>query len=286
MNVVNDCPAALCQPDADLDALTASARHRRTGPVGEQVAWSIWGEGVPMVLLHGAHGSWQHFVRNIAAFARHHLVLVPDLPGYGASDAISTPCHIAALTDRVADGLDAIIGPDTLYIAVGFSFGGAVTADLILRHAGRLRHTVVAASAGIAAPGNPTMVSVRHRRGDDLVAAHHANLCSIMFAHPECVTPQALRIQHEGTMQSRLPVGRVDYGRGLRDALVHHREPLLGIWGDNDSFFAPGDAENRPQIVRDQCPHAETIVLPGVGHWVQYEGADDFNRLVLDFVAR
>ena len=34
-------------------------------------------------MLHGAYGSWPHFVRNINAFSHDHRVLIPDIPGYG-----------------------------------------------------------------------------------------------------------------------------------------------------------------------------------------------------------
>jgi pimeloyl-ACP methyl ester carboxylesterase len=32
------------------------------------VVWRSWGSGPPLLLLHGLHGSWMHWVRNVAAF--------------------------------------------------------------------------------------------------------------------------------------------------------------------------------------------------------------------------
>ncbi|HEX4114045.1 MAG TPA: hypothetical protein VH020_16050, partial [Stellaceae bacterium] len=51
------------EPIAALDRV---ARHRET-PCGDgTMVWREWGEGVPVVLLHGGYGSWQHWLRNIA----------------------------------------------------------------------------------------------------------------------------------------------------------------------------------------------------------------------------
>jgi pimeloyl-ACP methyl ester carboxylesterase len=285
MQDLAETPVALRQPDPQLDGLTETRECHFPGPDGARVAWSVWGQGAPVILLHGAHGSWQHFVRNIGHLAQDRRVLAADIPGYGASDPIRHPTHMADIAARIAIGIDALIGADTPYDLIGFSFGGGVTSELIRHHAGRQRTMVIAAPAGIAAPGNPTMVSVRHRVGDDLVNAHRANLESIMFSDPAAVTPQALRIQHEGTMQSRLPVRRVDYGPGLRETLHDFHAPLLAIWGQDDAFFAEDDVTHRPKVVRAACPHAKTEVWPGVGHWLQYEAADRFNRLVSDFLA-
>src|SRR3546814_12050761 len=56
------------------------------------MSWRLWGPDVPsgnapLLLLHGSHGGWMHWLRNIQALARERCVIVPDMPGFGESDA-------------------------------------------------------------------------------------------------------------------------------------------------------------------------------------------------------
>ncbi len=57
--------------DAQMDRLRAQARTHVTGAPGQQITWAEWGpaDAPVLVMLHGAYGSWPHFVRNIEAFA-------------------------------------------------------------------------------------------------------------------------------------------------------------------------------------------------------------------------
>src|SRR5690606_94454 len=56
--------------------------ERRTTPCGDgHLVWRLWGNGPPLVLLHGAFGSWTHWLRNIPALAARFRVIAPDMPG-------------------------------------------------------------------------------------------------------------------------------------------------------------------------------------------------------------
>ncbi|MDB5843914.1 MAG: hydrolase-like protein, partial [Polaromonas sp.] len=54
------------------------------------MVWRCWGEGAPVVLLHGGSGSWTHWIRNIPTLvACSRQVWAPDLPGF--ADSASPP---------------------------------------------------------------------------------------------------------------------------------------------------------------------------------------------------
>ena len=60
--------------------------ERHDVPVtGGHVTWRRFGNagGTPLVLLHGGHGRWGHWARNIRPLTARYTLWVPDLPGYG-----------------------------------------------------------------------------------------------------------------------------------------------------------------------------------------------------------
>ncbi len=73
---------------------------------GGHEAWRGRGSGPPLVLLHGGHGSWAHWARNIDALALHFTVWAPDLPVYGDSTPPLAPT-LDALLDALHETADA-----------------------------------------------------------------------------------------------------------------------------------------------------------------------------------
>lgn len=70
---------------------------QKTMRVGSrQIAYSEFGEGVPLVMLHGGGpgaSGMSNYSRNVDVLARDFRVIVPDMPGYGASSkGLSREC--------------------------------------------------------------------------------------------------------------------------------------------------------------------------------------------------
>ena len=90
---------------ARVDAL--STRH---DPVhgGVRVRWRRFGTDTtrpPLVLLHGGHGSWMHWLRNAEALSAGRTLWLPDMPGFNESDA---PPRVAPGQDSLPPLLDAL----------------------------------------------------------------------------------------------------------------------------------------------------------------------------------
>lgn len=56
--------------------------------------------------------------------------------------------------------------------------------------------------------------------------------------------------------------------------------PTLVVWGTRDAVNRPSGAW---QLARTM-PKADAYLAAGVGHWVQWEALELFNRLALDFL--
>ncbi|MDQ6661367.1 MAG: alpha/beta hydrolase, partial [Chloroflexota bacterium] len=63
--------------------------------------------------------------------------------------------------------------------------------------------------------------------------------------------------------------------------LAEIRVPTLLIVGDYDI----PDKQRIVEYLATEIPHAQKVVIPGVAHMVNMEKPDEFNRIVLDFLA-
>ncbi|MET1115858.1 MAG: alpha/beta fold hydrolase, partial [Comamonas sp.] len=82
----------ICFTPAQVEAAAAltaqwdgQATHHALNLGGCETRWRVWGTGTPLVLIHGGHGSWMHWIHNIGPLAQHFQVIVPDLVGFGDS---------------------------------------------------------------------------------------------------------------------------------------------------------------------------------------------------------
>lgn len=277
---------ALTRPDALLDGLLAEETLTHTERDGRRMAWHQWGQGQPLLFLHGGAGSWMHWIRQIAAFRDRYRILAPDLPGFGVSGAAPDPTNFPEMGRDVAAGIDTVLGENADYTILAFSMGGNFTSQLLQFQPGRQRGIFMVSPASIMKPSPPPMEKVRGKTGADLVAAHRSNLGGVMIADPARVDDLAMRIQHENTENTRLRDVFSNRGRLLPEVLPEYAGPLISLWGEADTFMGPGTLDQRKAIVKQACPQAETLSLPGVGHWANYEAADEVNALIDSFLDR
>jgi 3-oxoadipate enol-lactonase len=67
----------------------------------------------------------------------------------------------------------------------------------------------------------------------------------------------------------------------LRGRLAAIRAPALVISGENDRHFSPDYGRE----ISDQISGSRCSVIPGAGHLSSLDSSDQFNRLLLGFLA-
>lgn len=269
---------------ADVARLQAAARRRRT-PCGDgTMVWHEWGEGAPVVLLHGGSGSWTHWVRNIGALVRAgRRVCAADLPGCGDSDALPGVEDADGLPPTVAAGIAELAGPAPCDL-VGFSFGSMVAAFVAAGWPRQVRRLVlVGAPALVPAPdeglglrGWPADATPAQR-----LAAHRYNLGRLMFSGPDAVDALGLALHAENHARDRLRRRRISRTDVLARTLPGVAAPLHGIWGARDMLY-----RERPGVIAPvlaTAPRFEGLqFIAGAGHWVQYERAAAFDAALAE----
>ncbi|MGT2509249.1 alpha/beta fold hydrolase [Cupriavidus basilensis] len=151
-----------------------------------QVVWRQFGQGSPLVLVHGGHGSWMHWIRNIEALSREHTLWVPDMPGFGESGTLDGEPHAADRFERLiatlAAGIESLLGPTSRFGLAGFSFGGLVAAHLAARQP-NVERLALLGSAGHGGPWRQAVEMVNWRKDDggQIRAAIRHNLSALML---------------------------------------------------------------------------------------------------------
>jgi len=269
----------------EIDRLDSAAKRHHT-PCGEgEVIWRSWGQGEPLVLLHGGSGSWRHWLRNIEALSAQYRVLVPDMPGLGES-ALPPEETPQGAARPLAEGLAELLGPERRYHLTGFSFGANVGGQLAALEGEHIRSMTVVGAASLGLPRPPLdLLKVRDKQGEDRREAHRENLARLMIRDATRIDDTALDIQEFNTAHARLRSRGFASSAMLRDALMLARAPLAGIWGEFDTVAWP-DVRARLDVLRGIDPELVEAVIPGAGHWVAYEAAEEFNAVLLGILAQ
>ncbi len=274
--------------DNDPAALVADferrARRFETPCGDDSLVWRAWGSGPPVVLAHGGHGAWSHWIRNIDALAAQRTVWAMDLPGLGESAMPPRDDH-EAISEALAAGLTQLIAPELPVDIVGFSFGGVVSAHLAAFHPELVRRLILVDTGGLDLPTGP--IDVRGIRGlpeAERRAVLRANLLSLMLRDPASVDALALHLQAANGRRARLQAETLVLPDKLLKILPRVSVQLDAIWGEHDGPHP--DPAAQASVLRRFHPDLDFRVIPGAGHWSMYEKPDAFNRTVLDMLSR
>lgn len=278
-----DAAPAGVPPREMIDRLASAANKVWTKHSHGRMAWRLWGQGPPLMLLHGGHGSWMHWCRNVAPLARRFRLFVPDLPGYGESDAFPMQMTAQSVTAAVLAGWDELVGNATDFTVVGFSFGGVLAGYLSAARNRHARTVILVGTGGLPLRSEPRPQFVRWKDlapGPERDAAHRANLGAFMLHDPASVDTLAVTVQTYGTERARARPNYEAFVAQYPQALAQIRGQLVGVWGEFDVTAAPHLAQRRAYLAGIHA-NARVHVVANAGHWVQYEQPAAFHRIVM-----
>lgn len=272
-------------PEALIADVDRRAR-RHESPCGDGVmVWRAWGQGPPLLLLHGAHGAWTHFIRNIETLAAGRRVIVPDMPGYGDSASMTGPETGEAYAEVVAQGLRRLVGAEAPVDVAAFSMGAMVGAHLAALAPDLVRRLVVINAGGLGTPMPPPVFTpLKGLAGEALRAGLAANLLAIMLHSPDKVDELALHLQATNPRRARSQVHHIVLPDGLLHILPRVTAQLDAIWGVHDRPHP--DLPLHQAVLQRFDPGCEMRAVHDAGHWSMFENAPGFNAELIDLLAQ
>lgn len=279
-------PASIDGPAAKVNRIEKLSK-KRLSPCGSgNMIWHIWGEGKPLVLLHGGFGSWLHWLRNIPVLAKRFKVFAATMPGFGDSDDLPPPHNLKNLASIVSNGIDFVLPPGEKFHMLGFSLGGVVGGLVAALQGSRLLSHTFSGSGGMGLTRNQLETLYKWRETkteEERMKAHKRNLEILMIADPEKIDALSIYIQNWNTSRCRVRTYQYSHLDVLRQSLYEVKGRLMGLYGSLDAI-ARDHLEERVNYLRAVQNDIIFRVVEGAGHWACYEAPDTFNKTYIEML--
>ena len=247
----------------------------------------------PLVLaLHGVGGYAEAYSRNFGPHGDHFWFVAIDMLGHGWTDKPAIDYQVNDYAAHVLAVLKALGRTSAMF--TGESLGGWVATWLAVHRPEVVEKLVLNTSGGwtahpevmarlkslsTAAATDPSWSRIRDRIeflmcdksvvSDDMIETRRR-----IYAQPGFAATMA-QIMCLQDMEIRLPnmISEAQY-RSIN-------APALVVWTSHDPTATPQEG----QQIADMIPGAQFVVMNQCGHWPQFEDADLFNRIHIDFLS-
>ena len=232
---------------------------------GQPIFFQEYGDGEPVLLLHGLAGSGRWWRRNIPALATRYRVIALSLNRRRDWVNSRPRWSVTSMAPVLVEWLDRV-GLERAHV-IGHSLGGHIGIRLAAHAPERVNRLVLVDAAGL--PLGASMLGMTRR---------------VLTPAPDRTRPFLRIVVEDAIRANPLLVWRTaadllrDDVSQLLDRVV---SPTLIVWGERDQLVPVANA----YILRERIKDARLLVLPGAGHNPMFHHPGTFNRAVLAFLA-
>ncbi|MGH7827841.1 MAG: alpha/beta fold hydrolase [Candidatus Binatia bacterium] len=247
------------------------------------------GRGPAVLLVHGGSPgasslvNWKFNMEPLAAAG--FTVYAYDQPGFGHSD--NPRDHSMDYRADHAKAFVQAVGLERFYI-IGNSQGGYVAARVALEHEG-VAAFITTTSGSLAPKGSGESQALAKKHGEELreYTPSMENMRKLTLGtifKKELVTEEAVRERYEMSTGKNFEAQKMREAsppaKPIREDLRRLKMKSLLLWGNNDR----GVSVERGVLLFQFIPGAEFHLFHDCAHWVQWDQAARFNRIVIDFL--
>jgi prolyl oligopeptidase len=246
----------------------AMPRPRESGlaPVnGIRMYYAVYGEGPPVLLIHGGLGNADIWGFQVPALAKDHTVIVADSRGHGRSTRSNRPFSYALMADDYLALLD-FLKIDKVAL-VGWSDGGIIGIDIAIRHPERLSRLFAFAANYTPEGGNdvansPTFNAYIARAREDYMA---------LSPTPDGFDAFLKEISKMWAVEPRYS----------KDQLRSITVPTTVFDGNHDEAIKPEHTREIAALI----PGASLVIMKDASHFAMWQRPTEFNAIVRQFLA-
>src|SRR6202048_3383330 len=242
------------------------------------------GKGRPLFLLHSLLSDRASFDAVAPKLSQSFRVIVPELPGFGRSQAVSG--SLADIADRMAEAVsDAAGGEDA--IVLGNGYGGFVALQMAIRHPKIATRLILADSGAVFSEAGReafrNMAAASRAKGLSAitdVAMRRLFAPDFQAGHPDLMADRReafLRTDPDVFRAACDALAELD----LRPGLGRVEIPVLVLVGEHDEATPPPMSHE----LAAGLPHARLKIIAGCAHVPQLQSPEMFLDEVGDFLA-
>lgn len=258
-----------------------SERHRLDLD-GASVAYGVAGNGPRLLFVHGIGLDSRAWAPQVAELSSQFMVLYPDLRGHGQSAADSGTITLSRFVEDMAELLSAAPGDGPAHVC-GNSLGALIAVQLAAEHPGLVRSLTLsdgwvyneATTAGV-----DEMTARLRSSSMESIAATRVPVVFGPNASAQLID-SSLVIMGTKDFDAYVATSRAMWTADLRGACAHVRAPTLVVVGELDLVSPPERSAELAGAIRG----ARYQVIADVGHVPNLERADEFNRLLREWLA-
>ncbi|KEC72049.1 UNVERIFIED_ORG: pimeloyl-ACP methyl ester carboxylesterase [Rhizobium esperanzae] len=249
---------------AELPAFPAMPAPKTSGMADVndiKMYYAEYGEGDPILFIHGGLGNTGVWGHQIAEFAKDHLVIVADSRGHGRSTRSQQPFGYDLMTSDYVALLDYLkIDKVTL---VGWSDGGIIGIDMAMKHPEKLTR-VIAQAANVTTDGvKPDVMSNRTFNAYIKVAGEQYRTLSPTPNEYDAFVTQISRMWATQPNWTATELGKITL-------------PVTLAIGDHDEAVKLDHTE----MMAKEIPGAKLVILKDASHFAMLQDPAGYSAMI------
>ncbi|MFM0036200.1 alpha/beta fold hydrolase [Paraburkholderia strydomiana] len=276
---------------ADLRGVTFSQGYLDANGIKTRYISSGTPDKPLLLCLHGVGGHAEAYSRNFGPHGEHFWVVAIDMLGHGWTDKPEINYQVKDYADHVLAVLKAL-GRERAHIT-GESLGGWVATYLAVHRPEVVDHLVLNTAGGWTA--HPEVMarlkSLSNQAAEDPSWERIKTRLEFLMCDKSTVSDDLIETRRSiysqpgfaDTMRRIMCLQEMEIRRPNMITEEQYRSikaPSLVVWTSHDPTATPAEGKE----ISEMIPNCKYVVMNECGHWPQFEDAELFNRLHIDFL--